>query len=205
MTEDFGPDAVKALWHSQQLDLPRLSPEFLCLRASDVRRTERAEAIEGYAAFIVMSAWVIWVLARAPAGSILTPAVGLPRLVVALLYLAAIYSVAWWHRLGGHRVFVRVSESSGLQTYIAELEQLRRSRRVSWNYSIYLPGYFVWIVSWWRYRIWPYSTAVFVFIATIFVVLYIWSLWYSRRRDKRVGHEIAVLRALQDDHAAVHH
>jgi hypothetical protein len=159
MTEDFAPDAAKALWQSQELELPRLSSEFLRLRASDVRRIERSEAISGYSAFAAVSAWVAWVFARPLAGPLLTPGVGLPRLIVALLYLAVICSAVWWHR--------------------------------------YLPGYAVWIVSWWRYRIWPYYSLLLVLLAGSLAAVYIWALWYHRRQDERVEKEIRALKVLQ--------
>jgi len=198
MTEN-DPDSAKALWQSQELELPRLSPEFLRLRANDVRRIERAEALSGYAAFAALSAWVAWLFATLPAVSILTPVVWLPRLIAALLYAGAIFSAVRWHRLGGHRAFAASdSESSGLQTYGAELERLRDSRRVASNFSVYLPGYLVWIVSWWRYDIWPHGTALFVFVAGSFGAAYIWTLWHSRREDERVGAEIKALKTLQE-------
>lgn len=198
MTENYGPDAAKARWQSQELQLPRLSPEFLRLRANGVRRIERAEALSGYAAFAALSAWVAWMVATVPAVSILTPVVGLPRLIAALLYAGAIISAIWWHRLGGHRAFGDGnSESSGLQTYSAELERLRDSRRVAWNFSLYLPGYLVWVVSWWRYDIWPHGTALFAFIAGSFAAAYIWALWHGRREDERLGEEIRALKTLQ--------
>jgi len=197
MTENYGPDAAKALWQSQELELPRLSPEFLRLRANDVKRIERVEALSGYAAFAALSAWVVWMFATLPAVSILTPVVWLPRLIAVLLYAGAIVSAVRWHRLGGHRALAGSdSESSGLQTYGAELERLRDSRRVASNFSVYLPGYLVWIVSWLRYDIWPHGTALFVFVAGSFGAAYIWTVWHSRRQDKRLSNEIESLKAL---------
>jgi hypothetical protein len=198
MTENYAPDAAKALWQSQELELPRLSPEFLHLRANDVRRIEQAEAVWGYAAFAALSAWVVWMFVTLPAVSGLTPVVWLPRLIAALLYAGAIFSAIRWHRVGGHRVFAKsASESSGLQTYCSELERLRDSRRASWNFSFYLPGYAVWIVSWWRYDTWPHGTALFVFVAGSFAATYFWTLWHSRREDERLEDEIRALQALR--------
>jgi hypothetical protein len=199
MTEQDGTDAAKALWQSQELELPRLSLEFLRLRGDDVRRTERLEAVWGYAAFAAMSVWVGWMFATLPAASLFTPVVLLPRLIVALLYIGAIYSAVRWHRLGGHRAFTNTpGESSGLQTYSAELERLRNSRRISWNFSYCLPGYFLWIVSRWRFDIWPDGTTMFVSAAAAFAATYIWTLWYSDREEKRLWSEIRELKAMQE-------
>jgi len=198
MTENYGPDAAKALWQSQDLELPRLSPKFLHLRANDVRRIERAEALSGYAAFAALSVWVVWMFATLPVVSLLTPVVWLPRLIAALLYAGAIFSAVWWHRVGARQVFAKsASESSGLQTYSAELKRLRDSRRISWNFSVYLPGYAVWIMSWWRYDIWPHGTALFVFVAGSFAATYLWTLWHSRRANEQLEDEIRALRALR--------
>jgi len=197
MTEHYGPDAAKALWQSQELELPHLSPEFLQLRANDVRRVERAEAAWGYAAFAALSVWVAWIFMTPPALSQLTPVILLPRAIAALLYAGAICSAVRWHRLGGHRAFASApNDSSGLQTYAAELKQLRDSRNVSWNFSFYLPAYAMWIVSWWRYEIWPHEPTRFVLIAGLFGLAYMWTFWHSLRIRRHLDDEINSLEAL---------
>jgi hypothetical protein len=160
---------------------------------------EGTVTITGLSAFAVMSAWVVWVLAKPLAGPILTPTVWLPRLIVA----AAVSSCGLFRRLVAPprwtpAVCHAVTESSGLQSYVAELERLQRFRRNGSNYFIYLlPGYALWMMGWWRYRIWPHSAGLFVFVAVTMAATYIWSLWYNRRQDERVEQEIRALKVLQ--------
>lgn len=198
MTDDNSTSNAKSLWQSQSVELPRMSSEFLRLRVEDVKRLERSDALSGYAAFALLTAWVVWVFVPWPANVTLSSTAWLSRLIAGLLYAGALYSAVRWHRFGGHRLLLGGdTNSSGLQTYRSELERSRESRRVQLDFSPFLPGYLVWVVSWWFFPTWPHHPALFMFVAASFAVTYVWSVWYMRRDVRRLNNEINTLQSLE--------
>lgn len=186
------------IWQSQPLEAPRISLEYVRFQAEKLNADFRRQLYVAYTivifAALLMAFTMFWQSIQQSGAA--TFIVGLGKL---LFLVATVYLVIQVHRRGKVLHFLQHGQTvEGLHVYRAELMRRRDFYLNSWRWSLWpiVPSLAVFLIGFMSVDHRPNKLLRFGFLAGLFIVGMLLSVWNGKLEGKRLQRELDALSTL---------